>query len=153
MNKYTSNSSKGFVLEVDLECPKELWELHNDYPLAPGKIEINREMLSDYQLKVPDLYNIPIGKVEKLVANFFKKEKYVIHYGNLQLYLRLGLKLQKIHRVLEFNQSHWLKQYVVFYTQKRIEIYGKKMNKLRIRIDVKLVSNKKDHLKWTSKPS
>ena len=51
MNKYTSNSSKGFVLEIDLECPKELWELHNDYPLAPGKIEINREMLSDYQLR------------------------------------------------------------------------------------------------------
>ena len=46
-----SNSSKRCVLQVDLECPKELRELHNDYPLAPDKIEIKRDMLSDYQLK------------------------------------------------------------------------------------------------------
>ena len=52
-------------------------------------------MLSDYQLKIADLYNIPIGNVEKLVPNFCDKEKYVIHYESLQLYLRLGLKLKK----------------------------------------------------------
>ena len=63
LNKYTSNSSKGCVLEVDLEYPKELQELHNDYPLTPDKIEIKREMLSEYQLKIADLYNIPIGNV------------------------------------------------------------------------------------------
>ena len=51
LNKYTSNSSKGCVLKVDLEYPKELRELHNDYPLAPDKIEIKREM-SDYQLQI-----------------------------------------------------------------------------------------------------
>ena len=55
MNKYTSNSSKGWVLEVELEYPKELRELHNHYPLAPHKIEIEREMLSDYQLEIADL--------------------------------------------------------------------------------------------------
>ena len=58
-------------------------------------MEIKREMLSDYQLKITDLYNIPIGNVKKLVPNFFDKEKYVIHYENLLLYLRLGLKLKK----------------------------------------------------------
>ena len=51
----------------------------------------------------------------------FDKETYVIHYENLKLYFRLGLKLKKKHRVLEFNQSQWLKQYVEFNTQKRIE--------------------------------
>ena len=71
MNKYTSNSSKGCVLEFDLEYPKELWNLHNDYPLAPNKIEIKREMLSDYQLKIDDLYNIHIGNAKKLVPNIF----------------------------------------------------------------------------------
>ena len=121
LNKYTSNSSKGCVLEVDLEYPKELRELHNDYPLVPDKIEIKREMLSDYQLKIADHYNIPVGNIKKLVLIFFDKEKYVIHYQNLQLYLKLGLKLKKIHRVLEFNQSQWLKLYVEFKTQKRIE--------------------------------
>ena len=92
LNKYTSNNSKVCAVEVDLEYPKELYELQNDYSFAPGKIEIKREMLSEYQLKTPDLYNIPIGNVKKLVSNLFDKEEYVIHYENLQLYLRLGLK-------------------------------------------------------------
>ena len=95
LNEYISNSSKGCVLEVDLEYPKELWELHIDYPLAPDKIEIKREMLYEYQLKIADLYNNPIGNVKKLVPNFFDKEKYVLHYKALQLCLRLGLKLKK----------------------------------------------------------
>ena len=146
--------------------------LHNGYPLAPDKIEIKREMLSDYQLRIAELCNIPTGNVKKLVPNFFDKEKYVIHYENLQLYLRLGLKLKKIHRVLELNQSQWLKQYVELNSPKRIEaekngdkdgkglynlmnnvVYGIKMENLRNRIYVKLVSNKRDYLKWTSKPS
>ena len=55
LNKYTTNSSKGCVLEVDLEYLKELRELHNDYPLAPDTIEIKREVLSEYQLKIPGL--------------------------------------------------------------------------------------------------
>ena len=57
----------------------------------------------EYQLKIADLYNIPIGNIKRLVANFFEKEKYVLHYENLQLYLRLVLKLKKKHQVLEFN--------------------------------------------------
>ena len=65
-------------------------------------------MLSGHQLKIADLYNIPIGNIKKLVPHF-DKGKYIIHCENLQLYLRLGLKLKKIHRVLEFNQSQWLK--------------------------------------------
>ena len=104
MNKYTSNSLRGCVLEVNLEYPKELRELHNDYPLAPDKIEIKKEMSSDYQLKIADHYNIPFGNNNnKLVPNRFE-EKYEIHFENLQLYLRLELKLKEINRVLEFNQ-------------------------------------------------
>ena len=64
--------------------------------------------------------------LERLVPNFFDKEKYAIHYENLKLYLRLGLKLNKIDRVLEFNQSQWLKPYIEFNTHKRIE--AKKSN-------------------------
>ena len=74
LNKHTSNSSKGCVVEVDLENLKELRELNNDYPLAPDKIQIKTEMLYDYQLKIADLYNISIGNVKKLVPNFFDKE-------------------------------------------------------------------------------
>ena len=74
LNKYTSNSSKGCVLEVDCEYLKELWELHNDYSLAPDKIEILREVLSEYQLKTCDFYSILIHNVKKLVCNFLIKK-------------------------------------------------------------------------------
>ena len=83
LNKYTCNNSKGCVVEVDLEYSKELRELHNDYPLAPDKIEIKREMLSDHQLKIAYHYNTPIGNVKKLVPNLFDKGKYVIRYEYL----------------------------------------------------------------------
>ena len=66
-----------------------------DYPLYPDKIEIKEEMLSSYELKIADLYNIPIDNVEKLQPTFFNKEKFLHHYENLQLYLRLRLKLRK----------------------------------------------------------
>ena len=63
-----------FILNIP-----EIQELHNDYPLAANKIEIKRESLAQYQLKIADLYNIPIDNVKKLVPQFFDKEKYVIH--------------------------------------------------------------------------
>ena len=74
LNKYNSNSSKRCVLEVSLVYPKELRELHNDYPLAPDKIEIKREMLSEYQLKIADLYNILIGMLENYCLTFLIKK-------------------------------------------------------------------------------
>ena len=74
LNEYTSNSSKECVLAVDLEYPKELRELHNDYSLAPDRARIKREMLPDYQLKIAGLYNIPIGNDKKLVLNFLIKK-------------------------------------------------------------------------------
>ena len=65
LNKYTNNSSKGCVLKDYLEHPQELKELLNHYPLAPDEIEIKRETLLDYQLKIVDLYYIPVGNVNK----------------------------------------------------------------------------------------
>ena len=94
MNEYSSNSSKGCVLEVNLEYSKKFCHLHNDYPLFSEKIEIREKILPKYQVIIADLYNIHAGNVEKLVANFFDKEKYVLAYQNLKLYLRLGLRLK-----------------------------------------------------------
>ena len=123
-------------------------------------------MLPRYQLKIANICNIPISNIKKLVPNFFDKEMCVLLYENLQLYLRLGLQLKKVHRVLEFNKSQWLNSYVKFNTKKRIDaekngkalykltnntVYGKTMENVRNRIDVKLVSNKKEYMKWTSK--
>ena len=72
-------------------------------------------MLSNYQPKIADFYNIPIGNVKKLVHSFIAKENVCAGLRELAT-LRLGLKLKKIHCVLEFNQSQWLKPYVEFNT-------------------------------------
>ena len=79
-----SNSSTGYILEVDLEYPQELHDSHNDYPLPPEKINIPKKWLSDYSLKIANAHNITIGKVKKLVPNLMNKNNYVIHYRNLQ---------------------------------------------------------------------
>ena len=78
-------------------------------------------MLSEYQVKITDLCNIPIGNVKKLMPNLFDKARYVILYENFKLYLMLGINTKKIHCTLEVNQSQWLKPYIEFNRHKRIE--------------------------------
>ena len=73
--KHNNDCLRGFVLAVDLEYPK-MHELHNSYPLAPDKLEINKEILCDNQLKIVDY--IPTGSVKNLVP-VFDKEKYMLH--------------------------------------------------------------------------
>ena len=172
MNKYSSNNSKRCVLEVDLEYPKELPELPNDYPLAPDRIEMKRKILSDYQLKIAHLYNISIGNAKKLVPNLFNQEKNVLHYKNLLLYLRLGLKLKKArphirvqsttmvkaiywiqHTKRNRNGKKWMQRQksAVQITEKCV--CWKTMENFRNRIVEEPVHNKKYYLKCTSKPS
>ena len=112
LNSGSENSSIGYILEVDLEYPSELHDLHNGYPLAPEKLEINQNMLSKYFFNIANKYGIKIGGVNKLVPDLGNKSKYVVHYRNLQLYLSLGMKLTKVHRILKFEQSDWLKKYI-----------------------------------------
>ena len=75
----------GYILEVDLEYLDELHELHNDHPLAPEKLAIPYDMLSDYCEKIADEYGIKVGDVIKLIANLDNRPNYVLHYRNLQL--------------------------------------------------------------------
>ena len=169
LTKFKEDCKRGLILEVDLEYPKELHDLHNDYPLAAEKIKVTKDMLSEYSRKIAEKFKISTGLVHKLIPTLRKKEKYVLHYRNLQLYLDLGLKLTKIHRVLIFNQSPWLKQYIDFNTQKRTNaknpfekdffklmnnsVFGKTMENIRKRVNVKLVTDEKKLLKWASKPT
>ena len=169
LTKYKEDSNRGLILEVDLEYPKELHNLHNDYPLGPEKVKVTEDMLSGYCKRIADKYNISTGLVHKLIPTLKNKEKYVLHYRNLQLYTDLGLKVIKVHRALKFNQSAWLKQYIDFNTQKRINaknafekdffklmnnsVFGKTMENLRKRVDVRLVTDEKKLMKMTSKPT
>ena len=111
-------SDIGYILEADLEYPKELHELHNDYPLVPEKLAVSNDMLLIYCKKI-DEYDIKVGDVKKTIPNLGNKTKYVLHYRNLQMYLSLGMKLTKIHRVLKLKQSDWMKKYIGFNTEKR----------------------------------
>ena len=95
-------------------------ELHNDYPLATEKMKVTPDMLSPYCKYIQEQFGITIGQVAKLIPTLSSKKNYVLHYRNLQLYLSLGLKLKKVHRVVEFDQSPWLGQYINFNTQKRM---------------------------------
>ena len=80
----TANADEGCILEVDLDYPKHLHDDHSDYPLAPERTIIDG--------------------VEKLIPNLNNKKNYVIHYENLKLYERLGLKITKIHRGIKFQE-------------------------------------------------
>ena len=125
--------------------------------------------MSDYCKRNADKYGTKIGDVKKLIPNLIDKTNYVLRYRNLQFYLSLGMKLTKIHKVLKFKQSDWMKKYIHFNTQKKTNaansfekdflklmicsVYGKTMENLQKRINVRLVSNEKDILKYTSRPS
>ena len=159
----------GYSLEVDLECSNKLHELHNDYPLTPEKLAVTNDILSKYCKEIADKYDIKIGDVKKLIPNLGNKTKYVVHYRNLQLYLSLGMKLTKIHKVLKFKQSDWMKKYIDFNTEKRMNsandfekdffklminsVDGKTMENLQKRINGRLVNKAQDFLKYTSKPT
>ena len=82
--------------------------MHNDYPLAPEKHEINENMLPNYCFNIANEYGINTSDVNKNLGN---KSRYIVYYRNLQLHLSLGMKLTKIHRVLKFKQSDWLKKF------------------------------------------
>ena len=167
--KYKEDSDKGLILEVDLEYPEGLHDLHNDYPLAPEKVKVADSMLSKYCKNIEEKYNISTGIVHKLIPTLASKEKYVLHYRNLQLYTSLGLKITKVHRVLQFNQSPWLKEYINFNTEKRKNannafekdffklmnnsVFGKTMENIRKRVDVRLVTDENKLLKYASKPT
>ena len=88
-------------------------KLNNDYPLASETIEISQNLQSNYYCNISNEYRIKIGVVNKLVPHLGNKSKYVLHYKNLQLYLSLGLKLTKDHRLLKFKKSHWYKKTLI----------------------------------------
>ena len=167
--KYKAGGKKGLISEVGLEYPQELHDMHNDCPVCPEKVKVSYDILSGYCKKIAEKYRISIGLVSKLIPTLRDKKEYVLYYRNLQLYLDLSLKIKKVHRVLKFDQSPWLKQYIDFNTEKRKHAknsfekdffklmnnsaFGKTMENLCKRVDVRLVTDEKKLDKLTSKPT
>ena len=143
------DTNQGFIFEVDLDYLKSLWKSHNDYPLAPEKMKID--------------------KVEKLICSFLPKKNYVLHYKNLKQYLEEGMILKKVHRGIKFKQSPWMEPYIRKNTDLRKEakndfekdffklmnnsVFGKTIENIRKRQSVILVDDRKKALKLSSKPN
>ena len=137
IGELVNNSEKGYLLEVDIVYPKELHDYHNDLPLMCERMVV--------------------GGVEKLVPNLYYKKRYVIHIRALDQARKHGLVLERIHRVIEFRQSFWMKECIDFNTRLRTaatndfekdfyklmnnSVFGKTMENIRKHRDIKLITN------------
>ena len=149
IKNYNENNKKGHILEVDVKYPKKLHDLHSDLPFLPERMEIN--------------------KCKKLVFNPYDKKKYIVHINSLKQALNHGLKLKKIHRIIEFNQKAWLKPYIDMNTKLRKlarnnfekdlfklmnnSVFWKTMENIRTHRDIKLVTTNKKRSKLVSEPN
>lgn len=150
----SDDSDTGYILEVDLHYPENLHSEHCDFPFCAERRQLPKEAFEILDKK-------KASKIPKLLLTLHDKENYVIHYRMLKLALQHGLKLKKIHRILKFNQSAWLKPYIDLNTKLRTQaendfekdffkflinaIFGKTMENVRSRVDIKLVN------KWKGK--
>ena len=100
-------------------------EIHCDYPLAPTKEDVQKDWLSRYQTNISEQKKNnencgpAIGKVKKLLQTLYDKTHYIIHYKLLKLYVKLGLIVTKLYRIVKFKQELWLKLYITLNTNKR----------------------------------
>ena len=113
-----NNGNTGYILEVDLEYPKELHDLHNDYPLAPEIMNVKADVLSDKQLLNGDK-EPKDEKTNRLILNLNDQENMQSIVELYNFYLQHGLKLKKIHRAVKYDQKEILKPYIEFNTEKR----------------------------------
>ena len=143
------DANRGFIFEVDLDYPKSLWDSHNDDPLAPEKLKVD--------------------KIDKLICSFLPKKHYVLHYKNLKQYLQEGMILKKVHRGIKFYQSPWMEPYIRKNTELRKRavssfekdffklmnnsVFGKTIENIRKRQNVNIIDNRKMALKLSSKPN
>lgn len=111
----------GFIADVDLHYPSHLHELHNNFPLAPESKIIDNKDLSPYSKHVNRLLNNSTKKFteKKLTSTFNDRINYIIHGKNLQTYIKLGMELTKVHRVILFKQTAYLQEFINFCTYKR----------------------------------
>ena len=144
--------------------------MHNDYPLAPEKLTVSYDMQSDYCKTTADNYGIKVGDVKKKKSLILVTKLIMYFITKIFSCMSLRMKLTKIHRVIKFKQPDLMKKYIDFNTEKNKKmllivlkkiffklminsVYGKTMENLRKRIIVRLVTNEKDFLKYTSRPT
>ena len=119
-----NDSDYGYIVEIDLKYPQLLHESHRDYPLAPTKDFVQKDWLSRYrtnvseQMKNNENCGPAIGKVKKLLQTLHDKTHFINHYKLLNLYVKLGLIVTKLYRIVKFKQELWLESYITLNTNK-----------------------------------
>ena len=168
VTQLADDGKQGAFLCVDLEYPDEIHEAHNDFPLCPERMEVPKEWLSGYQLGL--LGDKKYAPCEKLVPNLRNKSQYWVHYRNLKFALRQGLRLTRVHKVLEFEQEAWMEPYIAFNTRMRAAVdtefekdlyklknnavFGKTMENLRARRDIQALRvQSRAFTRWVADPS
>jgi hypothetical protein len=146
----------GYVLECDLLYPKNYMKNINMYPLAPETLLITQDLISPYCQSFNNRHvDCKKKKKKNLCPNLSDKTKYICYYRNLKFYVKMGMKLAKIHRVVSFTQKNWMALYIQFNTEKRkaaktdffvnfwklmnVQLFGKPIEQCRNRKDLKLV--------------
>ena len=167
------DGNEGYILDVDLEYPKELHDKHIDYPLAPQIMNVNASMLSECQKEIYKSYHenkeAKDEQTKKLILNVMDKSNYVLHINILKFYLKQGLKIKKVNRVISFKQKEWLKPWIDFNTEKRKQatsdfekdkyklmnnaVYGKTMENVREHINFELVDTQERYAKCVNNPT
>ena len=112
IKEYDENSNTGYFFEVEVEYPKTLFNSHKDLAFLPERKNIK--------------------KVEKLICGIEDKEKYIFHRRALKQVLNYGLKLKKVHRVIQFKQEGWLKSYIDMNTELRKKMQKTKLKKISL---------------------
>ena len=158
-----SNNLQTGIYEVDIEIPKELYDKFKDYPLCPEIKNIPEDILSEYQKYLNDKLNIKYNeKDKKLILDLLPKKNYKVYYKNLEYYLKLGLKVTKVHRIVTFDEKPFLKEYIDLNTELRKNskndlekdlfkimnnaIFGKSMENVLNRSNIKLINNNPEKL-------
>ena len=160
----------GYFIEVSLHYPENIHKKTSSFPLCPENKTITYDMLSPYQKKVlKEVYNKSSYNEKKLTSTFFDREKVVLHGLNLQMYLKLGMKIKSIFRVIKFKQSPFMKTWVDFCTNKRSQstndftknfwkllvnsVYGKTIESIVNRKQVKIVKDPSIFCSLVTKPN
>lgn len=166
--KIDADGNYCYILEVDLKYPSCIHDAHNDYPLAVESKLILEEDISPYNRQFLVENNEKFKTSRKLCPDLKDKKNYVCSLRNLQLFISQGLLLETIHRVLVAEQSAFLRSYIEFNSEKRLNaksnfesdffklcnnaIYGKTIEDLRKRSNVEIVKDTRRACKLTSKP-
>ena len=160
----------GYIVKCDLEYPADLHAAHNDYPLAPERINVKDEWLSEMQLNIKAQYNLPRSdNTAKLIPNLLDKKEYVVDFRCLKFYLAHGLKLGKVHSAIRYRQTNWMAKYIEVNQAKRLlaktdfekdfyklmnnSVFGKTCENQKKRTSISLVNTSEKMRKLVFKPN